>query len=69
PSDAQLVAARSITNLSDVSYPENAKSPEAGLNVNAEPGKYRYDRDFLLQFMAVCTAKPDSLPNLADIGM
>lgn len=69
PSDAQLEAARSITNLGDVSYPENSKGPEAGLNANAEPGKYRYDRDFLLQFMAVCTAKPDSLPNLADIGM
>ncbi|GAA5981089.1 hypothetical protein JCM10908_003980 [Rhodotorula pacifica] len=69
PSDAQLEAARSIKNLDDVSYPDSVKGPEAGLNANAEPGKYRYDREFLLQFMAVCTAKPDSLPNLADIGM
>ncbi|GAA5836095.1 hypothetical protein JCM11251_007368 [Rhodosporidiobolus azoricus] len=69
PSSAQIAAARPISDLSAVSYPENVKAPSAELNVGAEPGKYRYDRDFLLQFLQVCTAKPDSLPNLADIGM
>ncbi|BGP58879.1 hypothetical protein NBRC10512v2_000166 [Rhodotorula toruloides] len=69
PSDAQLRAARPISDLSNVSYPDNAKAPHADLNLNAEPGKYRYDRDFLLQFMQVCTARPDDLPNLAEIGM
>ena len=29
----------------------------------------RYDRDFLLQFMKVCTEKPDNLPNLEAIGL
>ena len=28
-----------------------------------------YDRDFLLQFMAVCKEKPDSLPPLDSIGL
>ncbi|GAA6007557.1 uncharacterized protein JCM10292_003925 [Rhodotorula paludigena] len=69
PSTAQIDAATAITDLDGVSYPEGAKRPQADLNANAEPGKYRYDRDFLLQFMQVCQAKPDSLPNLADIGM
>ncbi|GAA6041001.1 hypothetical protein JCM8097_000533 [Rhodosporidiobolus ruineniae] len=69
PSSAQIAAARPIEDLSAVSYPEGTKAPQAELNLNAEPSKYRYDREFLLQFMHVCTAKPDSLPNLADIGM
>ena len=29
----------------------------------------RYDRDFLLQFMAVCKEKPDNLPPLDAIGL
>ncbi|GAA5923473.1 hypothetical protein JCM1841_001528 [Sporobolomyces salmonicolor] len=69
PSDAAIQSARSITDLASVSYPESAQAPQADLNIGAEPGKYRYDRDFLLQFMTVCTEKPDLLPNLADMGM
>ena len=30
---------------------------------------YRYDRDFLLQFMAICKDKPDSLPALDALGL
>lgn len=30
---------------------------------------FRYDRDFLLQFMAVCQRKPDSLGSLVAIGL
>lgn len=69
PSSAQVDAARPITDLDKVEYPEGTKAPSAELNAGAEPGKYRYDREFLLQFMQVCQAKPDKLPNLADIGM
>src|SRR6266481_5353554 len=29
----------------------------------------RYDRDFLMQFMAVCKDKPDQLPSLDAIGL
>jgi translation initiation factor 4G len=64
-----LLAARVIDNLSAVTYPADIKSPRPDLNVDAEPGKFRYDRDFLLQFMAVCQEKPEQLPNLEAIGM
>ena len=64
-----LAAAKPIENLNDVAYPAEIKSPRSDLNVSAEPGKYRYDREFLLQFMAVCQEKPEQLPNLESIGM
>lgn len=69
PSSAALAAARPIEDLNAVSYPDNIKSPRAELNADAQPGKYRYDREFLMQFMQVCTEKPDALPNLESIGM
>ncbi|GAA5915865.1 hypothetical protein JCM8208_003936, partial [Rhodotorula glutinis] len=69
PSSSQIDAARPITDLDKVEYPEGSKAPSAELNAGAEPGKFRYDREFLLQFMQVCQAKPDKLPNLGDIGM
>ncbi|KAJ6593442.1 hypothetical protein B0H19DRAFT_976189 [Mycena capillaripes] len=61
-----LATARIIDDLSRVPYPENIQSPKVELNVNAKDGKFRYDRDFLLQFMSVCKEKPD---NMADIGI
>lgn len=64
-----LNAARSIHDLPAVSYPDSVKASRPELNAEAQPGKYRYDREFLLQFMAVCTEKPESLPNLEAIGM
>ncbi|KAK4050382.1 hypothetical protein OIV83_003451 [Microbotryomycetes sp. JL201] len=64
-----LSTARPIDNLNAVSYPENIKSPRAELNAGAEPGKYRYDREFLMQFMNVCVERPENLPNLESIGM
>jgi translation initiation factor 4G len=39
------------------------------ISVESEPGKYRYDRDFLVQFMLACMEKADHLPNLEAIGM
>lgn len=64
-----LLSARNIDNLNSISYPENIKSPRPDLNADAAPGKYRYDRDFLMQFMQVCIEKPEHLPNLEAIGM
>ncbi|GAA5983668.1 hypothetical protein JCM5350_000662 [Sporobolomyces pararoseus] len=69
PSSAAISSARPISDLANVSYPEPSKAPSSELNVNSEPGKYRYDRDFLLQFMAICQEKPEHLPNLAEMGM
>ncbi|KAH9889411.1 armadillo-type protein [Cubamyces lactineus] len=64
-----LATARIIEDIDSIKYPEGIKSPKPELNVNAKQGKFRYDRDFLLQFMAVCREKPDSLPPLDAIGL
>lgn len=84
-SEEQIVApgsalshAHRIEDISAVPYPEQytiagethkftAMLP--ALNAKAQPGKYRYDRDFLLQFMAICTEKPEQLPSLVELGM
>ncbi|PWY99982.1 hypothetical protein BCV70DRAFT_103516 [Testicularia cyperi] len=66
---ASLNSAKFIDNFSKVHYPENISSPKPELNESAEPGKFRYDRDFLMQFMGVYTEKPIDLPPLASIGM
>ncbi|KAG8752329.1 hypothetical protein FRC12_012028 [Ceratobasidium sp. 428] len=64
-----LASARIIEDLNAVSYPEAIKTPSPDLNIAATPGKFRYDRDRLLQFMSVCKKKPDSLPPLDAIGL
>ncbi|CAG8450416.1 9278_t:CDS:2 [Diversispora eburnea] len=52
-----LLSARRIEDLTAVTYPANIQSPK-----NSEPGKYKYDRGFLMQFMTVCKDKPENLP-------
>ncbi|KAJ1305948.1 hypothetical protein OPQ81_010665 [Rhizoctonia solani] len=64
-----LASARIIEDLNSVPYPETIKTPNPDLNIAATPGKFRYDREFLLQFMNVCKEKPDSLPPLDAIGL
>ncbi|KAG8735084.1 hypothetical protein FRC10_011011 [Ceratobasidium sp. 414] len=62
-------SARAIEDLNVISYPEAIKVPNPDLNIAAMPGKFRYDREFLLQFMNVCKERPDSLPRLDAIGL
>ncbi|GJJ08614.1 hypothetical protein Clacol_002833 [Clathrus columnatus] len=64
-----LATARAIDNLDKIQYPEGIASPKPELNTGASNGKFRYDREFLLQFMSVCLEKPDSLPALDAIGL
>ncbi|EUC56493.1 eukaryotic translation initiation factor 4G, putative [Rhizoctonia solani AG-3 Rhs1AP] len=64
-----LASARIFEDLNLVPYPETIKAPNPDLNISAAPGKFRYDRDFLLQFMGVCKERPDSLPALDMIGL
>lgn len=64
-----LGSAKFIEDLSKVAYPNNVQSPKSELNESAKPGKFRYDRDFLLQFMGVYGEKPEDMPSLASIGM
>ncbi|KAL0578928.1 hypothetical protein V5O48_003076 [Marasmius crinis-equi] len=69
PLPSALSTARMIDDLGRVTYPEGVMSPKVELNVNAQSGKFRYDRDFLLQFMSICKEKPDMLPPLDAIGL
>ncbi|KAI9465254.1 hypothetical protein BJY52DRAFT_1114117 [Lactarius psammicola] len=64
-----LATARHIEDINRITYPEGIKSPKVELNVNTQKGKFRYDRDFLLQFMNICKEKPDHLPPLDVIGL
>ena len=64
-----LLTAKPIEKLENVQYPDGLNSPNVALNTTAQPGKFRYDRDFLLQFMSVCRDKPESLPPLDQLGM
>ena len=64
-----LSAARPIEDISSIVYPGATRSPRPDLNVDAKPGKFRYDRDFLMQFMHVCREKPENLPPLDEIGL
>ncbi|KAG0076970.1 hypothetical protein BGZ92_002164 [Podila epicladia] len=56
-------ASARIENFGAVSYPSHIQSPAPD-----GQGKFRYNRDFLMQFMTVCTDKPDSLPSLEVLG-
>ena len=69
PATRALQHAATIDNIESIPYPPSVQSPDAALNKDAKPGKYRYDRDFLLQFMSVFTERPVDLPPLASIGM
>jgi hypothetical protein len=59
-----LCGARMINNLNSIKYPPHIKPPNPILNSNAEPGKFRYDRDFMMQFMCVCRKKPENLDDI-----
>ncbi|CAL1711469.1 unnamed protein product [Somion occarium] len=69
PLPSALATARIIDDLQSVPYPDGILSPKVELNVNAKEGKFRYDREFLLQFMAICKDKPDNLPPLDVLGI
>ncbi|KAF9485987.1 hypothetical protein BDN70DRAFT_870471 [Pholiota conissans] len=64
-----LATARIIADINTVQYPEGVRSPHPELNQNAKEGKFRYDREFLLQFMSICKEKPAMLPPLDAIGL
>ena len=53
-----LRSARFLTSVNDVSYPDAIASPNPALNTAAPQGKFRYDKNFLLQFQNVFTEKP-----------
>ncbi|KAG9312204.1 hypothetical protein JVU11DRAFT_7502 [Chiua virens] len=69
PPLSALVTAKNIERLQDIEYPEGVKSPREDLNKDAKDGKFRYDRDFLMQFMQLCKEKPPNLPPLDILGI
>lgn len=52
-----LKSARFIENIGSVNYPSGILSPNPALNPAAS-GKFKYEKDFLLQFQGVFTEKP-----------
>lgn len=52
-----LKSARFIENINSINYPTNILSPNPALNP-AATGKFKYEKDFLLQFQTVFTEKP-----------
>ncbi|KIJ65955.1 hypothetical protein HYDPIDRAFT_151661 [Hydnomerulius pinastri MD-312] len=69
PPPSALMTAKHIERLEDVPYPEGVMSPREDLNKDAKDGKFRYDRDFLMQFMLLCKEKPPMLPPLDILGI
>ena len=53
-----LRSARFLTSVNDVSYPPLIASPNPALNTAAPMGKFRYDKNFLMQFQTVFIEKP-----------
>lgn len=53
-----LRSARRLTSINDMSYPSSISSPNPALNTSAPMGKFRYDKDFLLQFQRAFVEKP-----------
>ena len=53
-----LRSARRLTSLNDVAYPPAIASPNPALNTTAPMGKFRYDKNFLVQFKSVFVEKP-----------
>lgn len=53
-----LRSARRLASVNDVSYPVPFASPNPALNTAAPSGKFRYDKEFLLQFQRAFVEKP-----------
>ncbi|KAG8970749.1 hypothetical protein FRC05_011700 [Tulasnella sp. 425] len=76
-SPSALASARKIDDLDNVTYPEGIKTPS--MELKPEGDKYKcvivllmrlgfgYDRDFLLQLIAICKDKLDELDNLSSL--
>ncbi|KAF4563223.1 hypothetical protein EYR40_007068 [Pleurotus pulmonarius] len=68
PSSLPLATACYIEDLNSVRYPSGIANPKTELNTYSQPGKFKYDRNFLLQFKAVCTEKPEKMRTICFIS-
>ncbi|KAG8905218.1 hypothetical protein FRC00_013408, partial [Tulasnella sp. 408] len=64
-----LALARNIDDLESVTYPEGIQTPMELNQGQTGSGNYRYDRNFLLQFMQICKDKPGNFSNLDGLGI
>lgn len=53
-----LRSARFIDDINSIAYPSSILSPNPALNASAPTGKFKYDKDFLMQFQTVFVEKP-----------
>ncbi|CAE6500838.1 unnamed protein product [Rhizoctonia solani] len=60
---------KNVEDLKTTSYPPSVNPPDLEFNFLVEPGRFRYHRSFLLQFMNVCTERPVSLVSLETLGL
>ncbi|KDN34389.1 hypothetical protein RSAG8_12522, partial [Rhizoctonia solani AG-8 WAC10335] len=60
---------KNIEALETTLYPASVNGPDFELSFPVEPGRFRYHRSFLLQFMNVCTERPISLVPLDSVGL
>ncbi|KAG8690393.1 hypothetical protein FRC11_011932 [Ceratobasidium sp. 423] len=60
---------KNAETLETVPYPTSVRLPDPELNFPVEPGRFRYDRSFLMQFMNICTERPISLAPLDELGL
>ena len=68
-SSLALKTAKVIEDIRAITYPAGISAPNSALNALASGGKFRYDREFLLQFLNICKEKVDyeaSLESLID---
>ncbi|RDX49337.1 hypothetical protein OH76DRAFT_549702 [Lentinus brumalis] len=63
-----LKRAKPLEDLETVPYPRSIRHVDPTLNRGATQGRFRYDREFLLQFQDVCKMKPASYPH-ADVRL
>ncbi|CAE6507332.1 unnamed protein product [Rhizoctonia solani] len=60
---------KNIEDLKTTCYPTSVHPPDPELSFLVGPGRFRYHRSFLLQFMGVCTERPVSLVPLDLFGL
>ncbi|KAI9729709.1 MAG: hypothetical protein M1834_006660 [Cirrosporium novae-zelandiae] len=55
-----LRSAKRILRLDEIAYPPSVSSPNPALNSHAPTGRFKYDKEFLMQFQRVFTEKPST---------
>ncbi|KAJ9091399.1 hypothetical protein QFC19_009108 [Naganishia cerealis] len=66
PFNLSLKTAKVIEDIRAITYPASISAPLSSLNETADAGKFRYNREFLLQFLGICK---DRVPVEASLGM